>query len=113
MIFMLRDQDYQPYVTHMEIMQALIWSKMSTGLPIEISSAMKGQNFISFCRLDIDIHRYVLEAIINNLKSMIVAGIYYYNCYMDVIYVCVCVCVCVCVFMCVCVCVCMYIYATG
>lgn len=39
-------------------MQALIWSKMSTGLPIEISSAMKGQNFISFCRLDIDIHRY-------------------------------------------------------
>lgn len=38
---------------------ALIWSKMSTGLPIEISSAMKGQNFISFCRLDIDIHRNI------------------------------------------------------
>lgn len=36
---------------------ALIWSKMSTGLPIDISSAMKGQNFITFCRLDIDIHR--------------------------------------------------------
>ncbi|KAK4772582.1 hypothetical protein SAY86_014357 [Trapa natans] len=36
---------------------ALIWSKMSTGLPIEISSSMKGQNYISFCRLDIDIHR--------------------------------------------------------
>uniref|UniRef100_A0A0E0B0P9 DNA topoisomerase VI subunit B transducer domain-containing protein n=1 Tax=Oryza glumipatula TaxID=40148 RepID=A0A0E0B0P9_9ORYZ len=35
---------------------ALIWSKMSTGLPIEIKSSMKGQNFISFCRLDIDIH---------------------------------------------------------
>lgn len=38
---------------------ALIWSKMSTGLPIEISSAMKGQNFVSFCRLDIDIHRNI------------------------------------------------------
>ncbi|KAL8159468.1 hypothetical protein V2J09_001005 [Rumex salicifolius] len=36
---------------------ALIWSKMSTGLPIEIASAMKGQNFQTFCRLDIDIHR--------------------------------------------------------
>ncbi|XP_002981289.2 DNA topoisomerase 6 subunit B isoform X1 [Selaginella moellendorffii] len=38
---------------------ALIWSKMSTGLPIEISSAMKGQKFISFCRLDIDIHKNI------------------------------------------------------
>ncbi|XP_052187811.1 DNA topoisomerase 6 subunit B [Diospyros lotus] len=38
---------------------ALIWSKMSTGLPIEISSSMRGQNYISFCRLDIDIHRNV------------------------------------------------------
>lgn len=38
---------------------ALIWSKMSTGLPIEISSSMKGQNFVSFCRLDIDIHRNI------------------------------------------------------
>ncbi|KAF5748777.1 DNA topoisomerase 6 subunit B isoform X1 [Tripterygium wilfordii] len=38
---------------------ALIWSKMSTGLPIEISSAMEGQNYISFCRLDIDIHRNI------------------------------------------------------
>lgn len=40
------------------LMQALIWSKMSTGLPIEISSSMKAQSYISFCRLDIDIHRY-------------------------------------------------------
>lgn len=39
-------------------MQALIWSKMSTGLPIDIYSAMQGQNYISFCRLDIDIHKY-------------------------------------------------------
>ena len=39
--------------------QALIWSKMSTGLPIEIKSSMKGQNYVSFCRLDIDIHKYV------------------------------------------------------
>ncbi|KAL6591876.1 hypothetical protein ACP70R_049739 [Stipagrostis hirtigluma subsp. patula] len=38
---------------------ALIWSKMSTGLPIEIKSSMKGQNYISFCRLDIDIHKNV------------------------------------------------------
>uniref|UniRef100_A0A0E0LZ76 DNA topoisomerase 6 subunit B n=1 Tax=Oryza punctata TaxID=4537 RepID=A0A0E0LZ76_ORYPU len=38
---------------------ALIWSKMSTGLPIEIKSSMKGQSFISFCRLDIDIHKNV------------------------------------------------------
>ncbi|XP_057472851.1 DNA topoisomerase 6 subunit B isoform X1 [Actinidia eriantha] len=38
---------------------ALIWSKMSTGLPIEISSSMKGQNYISLCRLDIDIHRNI------------------------------------------------------
>lgn len=38
---------------------ALIWSKMSTGLPIDISSSMKGQNYTSFCRLDIDIHRNI------------------------------------------------------
>ncbi|KAM6598082.1 DNA topoisomerase 6 subunit B [Cannabis sativa] len=38
---------------------ALIWSKMSTGLPIEISSSMKGQNYSTFCRLDIDIHRNI------------------------------------------------------
>ncbi|XP_058071172.1 DNA topoisomerase 6 subunit B isoform X2 [Magnolia sinica] len=38
---------------------ALIWSKMSTGLPIEIHSSMRGQNYVSFCRLDIDIHRNI------------------------------------------------------
>lgn len=38
---------------------ALIWSKMSTGLPIEISSSMKGQSYTTFCRLDIDIHRNI------------------------------------------------------
>ncbi|KAK6164225.1 hypothetical protein DH2020_001089 [Rehmannia glutinosa] len=38
---------------------ALIWSKMSTGLPIEIFSSMKGQNYSTFCRLDIDIHRNI------------------------------------------------------
>ncbi|GAB2285614.1 DNA topoisomerase 6 subunit B [Dionaea muscipula] len=36
---------------------ALIWSKMSTGLPMEITSAMQGQAYLSFSRLDIDIHR--------------------------------------------------------
>jgi len=38
---------------------ALIWSKMSTGLPIDIYSAMKGHNYLSFCRLDIDIHKNI------------------------------------------------------
>ncbi|WMV08019.1 hypothetical protein MTR67_001404 [Solanum verrucosum] len=38
---------------------ALIWSKMSTGLPIEITSSMNSQNYTSFCRLDIDIHKYI------------------------------------------------------
>nr|ADE75679.1 unknown [Picea sitchensis] len=38
---------------------ALIWSKMSTGLPIDIYSGMKGQNYLSFCRLDIDIHKNI------------------------------------------------------
>ncbi|KAI3520447.1 hypothetical protein L1887_09877 [Cichorium endivia] len=38
---------------------ALIWSKMSTGLPIEISSSMNGQSYTTFCRLDIDIHRNI------------------------------------------------------
>ncbi|XP_042396148.1 DNA topoisomerase 6 subunit B-like isoform X1 [Zingiber officinale] len=38
---------------------ALIWSKMSTGLPIEIVSAAREQNYASFCRLDIDIHRNI------------------------------------------------------
>ncbi|PPR94001.1 hypothetical protein GOBAR_AA26662 [Gossypium barbadense] len=28
-------------------------------LPIEISSSMRGQNYLSFCRLDIDIHRNI------------------------------------------------------
>lgn len=48
-------------LTNCELLQALIWSKMSTGLPIEISSSMKNQSYTSFCRLDIDIHRYDLE----------------------------------------------------
>ena len=39
---------------------ALIWSKMSTGLPIEVWSARKGQSFISHYKLDIDIHRYAI-----------------------------------------------------
>lgn len=55
--------------------QALIWSKMSTGFPIEISSSMKRQNYISFCRLDIDIHRYVLNiGNITNVNFMVVIG---------------------------------------
>ncbi|KAL6586852.1 DNA topoisomerase 6 subunit B [Orobanche minor] len=30
---------------------------MSTGLPVQIFSSMKGQTYSSFCKLDIDIHR--------------------------------------------------------
>lgn len=40
---------------------ALIWSKMSTGLPIEIWSAMREQSFVSHYKLDIDIHRYLKQ----------------------------------------------------
>ena len=36
---------------------ALIWSKMSTGLPIEVTSARAGQSFKSYYKLDIDIHK--------------------------------------------------------
>lgn len=38
---------------------ALIWSKMSTGLPIDIWSSTKGQDFISFCKLDLNIHQNI------------------------------------------------------
>ncbi|TVU11126.1 hypothetical protein EJB05_44692 [Eragrostis curvula] len=48
---------------------ALIWSKMSTGLPIDIKSAMKGQNYISFCRLDIDIHKNVPHVHLHEKKA--------------------------------------------
>ncbi|KAH0665210.1 hypothetical protein KY285_026416 [Solanum tuberosum] len=36
------------------VYKALIWSKMSTGLPIEIKSSMNSENYTSFSRLDID-----------------------------------------------------------
>lgn len=36
---------------------ALIWSKMSTGLPIDVRSARCRQNFVSHYVLDIDIHK--------------------------------------------------------
>ncbi|KAI3491359.1 hypothetical protein L1887_44285 [Cichorium endivia] len=36
-----------------------IWSKMSTGVPIEIYSGMKNQNYRTSCSLDTDIHRYL------------------------------------------------------
>ncbi|WMV37526.1 hypothetical protein MTR67_030911 [Solanum verrucosum] len=38
---------------------ALIWSKMSTGLSIEIKSSMNSENYTSFCTLDIDIYKNV------------------------------------------------------
>lgn len=46
-----------PSFPFLSFLQALIWSKMSTGLPIEITSSMKSQSYTSFCRLDIDIHK--------------------------------------------------------
>ena len=36
---------------------ALIWSKMRTGLPIAVHSARQGQSFVSYYKLDIDIHK--------------------------------------------------------
>ena len=36
---------------------ALIWSKMSTGLPIKVWSAQERQTYLSHYKLDIDIHR--------------------------------------------------------
>lgn len=36
---------------------ALIWSKMTTGLPFTISSALRKQDFVSRYELDIDIHK--------------------------------------------------------
>ena len=41
---------------------ALIWSKMSTGLPVEILSATRGQSFVSYYKLDIDIHKCAGQA---------------------------------------------------
>ena len=38
---------------------ALIWSKLSTGLPIEVWSARRKQAFVSYYKLDIDIHKCV------------------------------------------------------
>jgi DNA topoisomerase-6 subunit B len=48
---------------------ALIWSKMSTGLPIDIWSATKNQSFISFCRLDINIHKNIPNIHIHEKRS--------------------------------------------
>lgn len=48
---------------------ALIWSKMSTGLPIEIWSAKKGQSVVSHYKLDIDIHKWVTATMIQSLTA--------------------------------------------
>ncbi|KAH7436658.1 hypothetical protein KP509_05G029900 [Ceratopteris richardii] len=40
-------------------MQALIWAKMSTGLPIDVTAATVGQDFCSHCILDIDINKNI------------------------------------------------------
>ena len=45
---------------------ALIWSKMSTGLPVEILSAPRGQSFVSYYKLDIDIHKCASVSVCRN-----------------------------------------------
>lgn len=64
-------------------MQALIWSKMSTGLPIEISSSMKDQTYSSFCKLDIDIHRcknlYLIMSDLNFVVHWLFAFWFWYE----------------------------------
>lgn len=47
---------------------ALIWSKMSTGLPIEVRSAIKKQTYIAYYKLDIDIHKSVPSCSKQDLK---------------------------------------------
>lgn len=68
-------------------MQALIWSKMSTGLPIDISSSMKGQNYTSFCRLDIDIHRYDLNMVHRPEYYIYYIGPYVIDCSIHIMYI--------------------------
>ncbi|KAL9256414.1 DNA topoisomerase 6 subunit B-like protein [Drosera capensis] len=52
--------------------QALIWSKMSTGLPMEVKSAMQSQAYLSFCRLDTDIHSFMIMRL-EFLKKLVLA----------------------------------------
>lgn len=46
---------------------ALIWSKMSTGLPIEVTSARRGAASRSYYKLDLDIQRWVPVASVGGL----------------------------------------------
>jgi DNA topoisomerase-6 subunit B len=39
------------------VRQALVWSKKSTGLPIQVYSSSSTSGQISFYKLDIDVHR--------------------------------------------------------
>lgn len=47
--------------------QALIWSKMSTGLPLEVSTAQKGGQ-ITYCKLDIDIYKNEPNVIVHERR---------------------------------------------
>ena len=48
---------------------ALIWSKLSTGLPIEVWSARRKQAFVSYYKLDIDIHKCVTAPLACRVSS--------------------------------------------
>ena len=57
---------------------ALIWSKMSTGLPIEVRSATKKQTYIAYYKLDIDIHKWVIQSCVpHSLASLL----WYFVCF--------------------------------
>lgn len=48
---------------------ALIWAKMSTGLPIDILASTVGQSFVTHCILDIDIHKNVPHVHLHEKKE--------------------------------------------
>jgi DNA topoisomerase VI subunit B len=45
---------------------ALVWSKKSTGLPIEVWSCQDEDSRISYCKLDIDIYKNTPNVIVHN-----------------------------------------------
>jgi DNA topoisomerase VI B subunit len=48
---------------------ALVWAKKSTGLPIEVTSATSTAQPMSFCRLDIDIHKNQPRVLVHERRA--------------------------------------------